>query len=373
MSPRNRFVMHRARLLALVGLVSLLPVAPSGHAQTPRALPDRISDSAFWTLQGDISEPDAYFRIEDNYTSNEIEIGQLFTLLRNGHISGGVYMGVGPEQNLTYIAAIRPKMAFIVDIRRQAAMQHLMFKALFEMSKDRAEFISQLFSKPRPAGLDSTTTIQKMWDAFYAVRTDSVLGNRTWTRIIERLTKTHGFTFTADESNKLKAVYDAFYYFGPAITTRGSNSGRGGSNTLVDLTGYSTDAMGVAQSFLSTEENYQYVKSLHERNLIVPVTGDFGGVKAVRAVGAWLKDHGGVVSAFYVSNVEQYLFQDGKANAFYENVGTLPIDSTSVFIRPYSMRRGSAGVTRSLCPIATFLQAVRAGHVYSNNEALACG
>src|SRR5204863_4479523 len=126
-------------------------------------------------LVNDISEPGGYFRIEDNYTSNEMEIGQLQTMLRDAHISGGVYMGVGPEQNFSYIAAIRPKMAFICDIRRQAVMQHLMFKAVFELAKDRADFIAILFSKPRPTGLDVATPIQQMWTAFSAVATDPTL------------------------------------------------------------------------------------------------------------------------------------------------------------------------------------------------------
>ena len=73
------------------------------------------------------------------------------------------------------------------------------------------------------------------------------------------------------------------------------------------------DASGQPQSFLSTDEHYRTVKTLHEKNLIVPLSGDFGGPKAIRAIGAYLKKQGGTVSAFYVSNVEQYLFQDGKA------------------------------------------------------------
>jgi hypothetical protein len=40
------------------------------------------------------------------------------------------------------------------------------------------------------------------------------------------------------------------------------------------------------------------------------------------------------VTAFYLSNVEQYLFNQGDdARNFFENVATLPIDSTSTFIR----------------------------------------
>ena len=147
---------HRRQWLAL-GWALLLSATTSlgaGAQATASRLPDRLSDADFWSLVDSVSEPGGYFRIADNFTSNEREIGQLFTMLREYGTRGGVYMGVGPEQNLTYISAIRPQMAFIIDIRRQAVMQHLMFKAIFEMAADRADFISLLFSKRRPPGLD---------------------------------------------------------------------------------------------------------------------------------------------------------------------------------------------------------------------------
>ena len=351
--------------------------APSPSAATAPALPvgastlpQRLSDADFWKLQADLSEPGGYFRIEDNYTSNEMEVAELFAMLRARKIAGDVYLGVGPEQNFSYIAAVRPQMAFIVDIRRQAAMQHLLFKAIFEMARDRAEFISLLFDKPRPAGLDSTTSIQAMWEAYRTVATDSALAAKNYQRIVDQLATTQHFQFTPDEMEKLRAVFDAFFYYGPSITTRGTASGRGGD--FASLTGFSYDNAGQPRSFLSTEENYRYVKMLHDRNLIVPITGDFGGPKALKAIGAYLKQHGGVVRAFYVSNVEQYLFGDAHDRAFYENVATLPVDSTSVFIRPYSMRRGGMGGVESLCPIAPFTAAALAGRVASNDAALAC-
>ncbi len=350
-------------------VVSTVPT-PTEQMRAAPGLPDRLSDKEFWQLQEDISEPGGYFRIEDNYTSNEMEIGQLFSMLRDRHVGGDVYLGVGPEQNFTYIAAIRPRMAFIVDIRRQAAMQHLMFKALFEMAPDRAEFVSLLFAKPRPAGLDSATPVEKMWDAYRPVSSDSALYTHTYGRIVDRLTRVHGFTFTPDEFEKLRAVYSAFYYFGPAIGTRGYTNGRGGD--FAALTGFSYDNAGKPQSFLSSEENYRYVKTLHERNLIVPISGDFGGPKALRAIAGYLSQHGATVRAFYVSNVEQYLFGDGKDRQFYANVSTFPVDSASVFIRPYSMRRGAGGQVQSVCPIKPFIVAAMAGRVMSNDAALAC-
>jgi hypothetical protein len=297
-------------LLAAVGLVlsacshgttvSAAPAPPPTPAQAPAAptdaMPERLNDKEYWALEQEISEPGGYFQIRDNFTSNEMEIGQLFTMLRNARVSGDVYMGVGPEQNFTYIAAIRPRMAFVVDIRRQAVMQHLMFKAMFEMAKDRADFISLLFAKPRPAGLDTSMSIPKLWEAYRTVASDSNLKNRNWPLVVDRLTKAHGFTFTPDEMDMLKLVFEAFYSYGPSIATRGYAAGRGGDFT--DLTGFSNDQSGQPKSFLSSEENYQYVKMLQEKNLIVPVSGDFGGPKALRAIAAYLTQHHGKLRAF---------------------------------------------------------------------------
>jgi hypothetical protein len=340
-------------------------------AQQAPALPARLSDAEFWTLVSEISEPGGYFRIVDNFTSNEREIGVIQTAIRQQGPHGGVYMGVGPEQNFSYIAAVRPAMAFIVDIRRQAVMQHLMAKAIFEMAPDRAEFIALQFAKPRPATVKAETPIQETWDAFRPVATDNALATKIYERIVERLTQTHKFTFTVEESALLDKVYQSFVYFGPGITTQSGGRGGGNALTFESLTGWTTDSTNQPQSFLSTDDNYQFVKAMHEKNLIVPVSGDFGGPKTIRAIGTYVTDRKSTVSAFYVSNVEQYLYQDGKARAFYENVATLPLNDKSVFIRAYSLRNGW-GIEGALCPVSLYLGAVKEGRMLSNNESLAC-
>jgi hypothetical protein len=364
------------RLLALALALSLTAVsiaaATSQASSATRELPARLGDQEFWKLSEELSEPGGTFR-SDNLLSNEIGFPAVIPDLIARTKPGGVYMGVGPEQNFHYIAAIKPKMVFITDIRRGNLWTQLMYKAIFEMSADRADFIALLFTKPRPANVDASGPIQAIWEAYWqVVSSDSATWARNHARIVDQLTKTHGFVFTADESMMLRDVYDAFYRFGPVITTRGV-AGRGGFGgngvTFAELTGYSPDAAN-PQSFLSTADNYAYVKALHEKNLIVPVSGDFGGPKAIRAIGAYLRERGGTVSAFYVSNVEQYLFQDGKQTAFYENVASLPVNEGSIFIRPYSMRRATA--TEPLCPIGSFLESVQKGVVTSNADALAC-
>jgi len=377
------FALAAAPAATVTPLAQAAPQAATQTAAPASSLPARLSDAAFWKLTTDISEPGGYFRITDNYTSNEGEVAQVATRIRERGIKGGVYLGVGPEQNFSYIAAVRPSMAFILDIRRQAAMQHLMFKAVFELASDRADFLSILFSKPRPSALTASSSIQDTWDAFTPIATNSALAEKNLARILDLLTMKREFAIGAEDAALLQAVYRDFTSYGPGISTRGG--GGGNALTFVDLTGYMLDEAGVVRSFMATEDDFQFVKGLHEKNLIVPVTGDFGGPKALRGLAAYIKGAGATVSAFYVSNVEQYLFMDGKNGAFYGSVGTLPLTETSVFIRPYSLRRGGRGfggggfappagtAAEPLCPIQGFLKAVADGRIFSNNDALTCG
>jgi hypothetical protein len=103
------------------------------------------------------------------------------------------------------------------------------------------------------------------------------------------------------------------------------------------------DGSGQNRSYLANEENFAFLKDLQARNLIIPVVGDFGGDKAIRAVGRYLKSVDGMVSAFYLSNVEQFLVQDGKWDTFCSSVMTLPLDETSFFIRSGRGRNGFGG------------------------------
>jgi len=134
-------------------------VVPRGAGAGPATdtLPSRISDADFWNLVGALSEPEGSFPF-DNFMSNETTFQSVIPMLHAKARSGGAYLGVGPEQNFTYIATLRPKIAFIIDIRRQNLVEHLMYKALFELSADRATFVSRLFSRQRPPGLGSGST-----------------------------------------------------------------------------------------------------------------------------------------------------------------------------------------------------------------------
>src|SRR4026209_940959 len=140
----------------------LLACSLVNHAAAP-PVPAQLTDEQFWQLSSESSEQDRYFR-SDNLLSNELNFQYVIPELLKTAQQGRVYMGVGPEQNFTYIAAIKPAMAFIVDIRRGNLDLHLMYKALFELSKDRAEFVGLLFSRPRPESLSATSSVKDIFD-----------------------------------------------------------------------------------------------------------------------------------------------------------------------------------------------------------------
>src|SRR5437016_542635 len=96
-----------ARTFVLVS--ALLANATIAHAQAASSIPSRLSDKELWQLNADFSEPNGYFR-SDNFLSNETGFQFVIPDLLRVIKPGGVYLGVGPEQNFTYIAALQPKI-----------------------------------------------------------------------------------------------------------------------------------------------------------------------------------------------------------------------------------------------------------------------
>ncbi len=324
------------------------------HLAAGGALPTRLRDAAFWTLITDFSEPSGTFR-SDNLLSNEARSQFVIPDLVAIAKPGGVYMGVGPEQNFTYIAATRPAIAFIVDIRRGNLDLHLLYKALFELSPDRADFVSRLFSRRRPAGLRGGSSAADIFEAYLKVDPSVELYDRNLKEVERHLASKHGFALTAGDRAGIEHVYHAFFEFGPSIQY-GSSDGLGSTYqpTYADLM-VATDINGRPRGYLASEAAYAAVRDLELRNLIVPIVGNFAGPKALRAVGAFLKERNRTVSVFYLSNVEQYLRLQRTWNTFCANVAALPLEETSTFVRAGHGGRQARGtaMTAELGAMAT--------------------
>src|SRR5215831_3494377 len=349
-SPRQARSWFRRRFpVAALLLAAILAANPaSSTIQLARSLPDSLSDREFWQLFTTSSEPGGSF-ISENFVSNEQMYQDVIPTLQRSLTPGGVYLGVGPEQNFTYIANLKPRMAVIFDIRRQNAMAHLMYKAFFELAPTRADFVSRLFSRPLARPLPDSATPATLFSAVMAVPMSDSAFDANRKAIIDRLTVTHGFELTPEDIQSITHVLASFFEAGPNINygyrSAAPNFMSAMYATFAQLQSL-TNADGVNMAFLANEENYRALRAMHRKNLIVPVVGDFAGPKAIRAVAEYLQQRHATVTTFYLSNVEQYLFRStGAAQRFYENVQALPIDSTSTFIRsvpPFGLALGSA-------------------------------
>jgi len=350
------------------------PQATPRRLDTP-AVPASLTSEQFWKLSVDMSEAAGFFRSE-NLVSNEHTYQYVIPALKKAVPQGGIYLGVAPDQNFTYMAAIRPRMAFILDIRRGNLLEHLMYKALFELSTDRADFVSRLFSKPRPAGLTEATTVYALFASYARVNTSEALYRRNLAAIKDHLIHARALPLSASDLQQLESIYFSFFWEGPAlrysspppVSTAGAFRGGGGGGRMTFFPSYEdlivqTDWDGTPRSYLATEDNFRFIKGLEQKNLIVPVVGNFAGPKALRSIGRYLRERLTPVSAFYVSNVEQYLYQDGIFDTFAKNVSVLPTDARSTFIRSVSSRFGydgpmtwSDGRATALYPIQQFVR-----------------
>jgi hypothetical protein len=329
---RSKSLIHA--ILALTLLVSACGPPPP----VKETLPERLTDKEFWDLITDFSEPGGYFR-SDNFLSNESGYQTIIPKLRQKLKPGGVYIGVGPEQNFTYVVALQPKIAFIVDIRRQNMLEHLFYKALMETSEDRAEFLSRLFAHPHRVELTANAAPEALFRAYESDRASSsfTFFEKNLKSVVDYLENHKGFNLSTEDESGIRNVAQAFFKSGPAL----SYTFIGGYGAYMSMPSYSelmteTDGDLRNWNFLANEDQFRMIQNMEKGNLIVPLVGDFAGPKAIRSVGRYIKDHGSTVRAFYTSNVEQYLFQDEKWQRFYDNVAFLPADSTSTFIR-YSL------------------------------------
>jgi len=319
--------MRDIRGLAIGGgaglLVALWLLLPPVAAQ-PESFAGRIAA---------LSEEPGYFDT-DNLISNErsyLHVAE--TLARAG--PGGAYVGVGPDQNFSYIAISRPDVAIIVDVRRDNLLLHLLFKALFQLASTRVEYLSLLTGRSPPSPLTgwadrSAAAVVSYVDRAPRLDADGVatLQSRLGTAI-----RGFGLALSDGDLATIRRFHGRFMSAGLALQF--NSTGRAPQwdyPTYRDLL-LETDLGGVERSYVASESAFQFVKALQARNLIIPVVGDVAGNKALGAVGEFLRARQTPLAVLYASNIEFYLFGDGRFGRFVANLNRLPYAESGVLVR----------------------------------------
>jgi hypothetical protein len=291
------------------------------------------ADTSFAGTVARLSEAPGYFD-SDNLISNETSYLHAVSHLRAGGVTGGAYIGVGPDQSFSYIAAIRPTVAFMIDIRRDNLLMHLMFKALFQRSSNRLEFLSRWTGRVVPpdvrlwddAPIDSIIArIDGLEIDPAAAETDSVLAT----------VRRYGVPLSLADTATIRRFHGEFIRNG--LDLRFTSTGRAPRfyyPTLRQLI-LERDLEGRQASYLANDADWRFVKNLEARDRVIPVVGNLAGSVAFPAIGREVAARGEHVSALYVSNVEMYIWRDGTFTTFASNAARLPRNEHSVIIRSF--------------------------------------
>lgn len=319
----------------------------------------------FPALVSQLSEGPGFFP-SDNLVSNETSYLHVIGTLRERGIKGGAYVGVGPEQGFSYIAEIRPEIAFIVDIRRDNLLLHLLLKAIFSSSANRLEYLCLLFGRPVPPDLHAWTD-RPLTDLLGWIDSTPVsrpLHERSHRALMAKVTS-FGVPLSTEDRATIRRFHDEFATTG--LELRYTNRGRSFRPWFPSIRDIylATDLTGAQVSYLATEDRWRIVRAMEREDLIIPVVGDLAGPKALREIGRYLTETGRTVSAFYLSNVESYLFRGGTFPAFVANVKALPTEPRSVLIRSWFGRGAGQPAapsghlsTQQVHTVARFLQHV---------------
>lgn len=324
-----RFVLPGLLLIMAALLAPRLEVFHASEGQ-------RFSLAEFQRLSSQLSEEPGFFAT-DNLISNETSYLHVLPQVEEIARPDQAYLGVGPDQNFTYISHTRPSIAFIIDIRRDNRLLHLYFKEIFKRSHNRWEYLSLLFGKPVPkdftlesdAGAAELVHRFQQWPSDFRFFEENF--DRLWTSI------STDFPLLVSEQQRPVLHRFASDFFRENLRLRYRSHGASARPYFPTYEELLTerDLHGKPGNFLNSEEDFAFVKDLQGRNRIIPVVGNFAGNKALKAVGNYLKKQGYTVSVFYLSNVEFYLFRNDVYGRFIDNIRELPIDENSIFIRSY--------------------------------------
>ncbi len=321
---------------------------------------------SFARLVIDLSDPETGPHA-DNLISNEDSFPRVGPDLARVAPPGSVYLGVGPDQNLTYIANTRPQFAFILDHRRRNLLVHLLHKALMTLAPDRVAYLSLLTARDPTRPLTPNSSAAEIVAAFGLAALDRA-------RLVKAIAD------VAATLRPLGVVADSEW--ADLATIQSKLAGPGLEARFLALKMYptfgqlilATSRANTPAHFLADESLYRVVRDLERVDRVIPLVGDLAGPTALPRLGDYLRRSRLNLGVIYVSDVESFLFQSGKFAAYVANLARLPWAEGAVIVRTSTREivsrervRGDSSTT-IIRPVARFIDEARAGRITSRDK-----
>ncbi len=199
---------------------------------------------------------------------------------------GGVWIGVGAEQNYTMAGWARPELLILLDFDQVVVDLHHVYRVAFAYSPDAERFLEFWHRRQRRR---SAALLRSALADRPRLRRRALAVFRRYRRAV---------------AVRLRGLRDAYRRAGQPV-------------------------------FLTDPEQYAHLRALVHTGRLHPLRGDLTARGSMRRLGRVLARHGRTVRALYLSNAEQY-FQ--YTPDFRRNVAALPVDEWSLLLRTRPVR-----------------------------------
>jgi hypothetical protein len=288
----------------------------------------------------ELSEKEGAF-FADTPLSNEDGYGAAIPWLeRSAGREPSVYLGVGPEQNLTFIARAKPELAFVVDLRRANLLLHVLYKSMFADSTTPSQWLLLCLGR-RPAPLVDEPSPEAWLVAIRAVAKDRTVHEALLERTLARMTGTWGMALEPGDAAALSRLLATFFERDLQLryeTTDHNDEFPSFSELLL-----AKDEQGHALHFLADPGAFAALKKFEAEDRLLPIVGNFAGEHALGAIGDTLRRLNRKLGVLYASNVEEYLLIDEQWGQWQSNVARLPRTSDALLLRSAMSHDGRAG------------------------------
>lgn len=322
----------------------------------------------FFELLKWLDEPPTGPSSADNLMTNEDSLASVMDQIRSESPPGTVFLGVGPDQNYTFIATARPIEAYLLDYRKKNQLLHLMHLALIAKSPNRIDYLENYWARRVKVGLisppndDHSKTTEKLLLLFRRSELDQQFLAQNIGDVMSELLNSQ--FLDANEIEEVGRIQKRLAGPGPEARFLALKM----YPTIASLISMKTRA-GKPGHWLAGDDYYQEVRELCFQQKIYPVVGDWSGQLCLKKLAAHLNSTEKKVGLVYISDVEFFLLRGNRFSHYIENLARLPLHDEVRIVRTstreieHPERIQGSSSTSIVRPLKQFIERARAGRV----------
>lgn len=345
--------------------------------------PDLLEREAFVELIRRLSDPPSGPASADNLMTNEDSIASVMDQAGREVPRDTVYLGVGPDQNFSLIAATRPDSAFILDFRKKNQLLHFLHRALLHVSNDQVEYLAHFwarsFIKCATAPINANRreiSAGELICGFKNTDFQKQLFENAQAKVSEQIRLLN--YVSADELTEIRRIHARLAGAGLQARFLALKMYPQMQSLVQALT-----RSGKPGHWLGSDQHFQTIRELQTKNRIIPIVADWADSpkntqsSAFQRLSDWLISNQKQVGCIYISDVEFFLMRTSIFDKYIENLGQLPIHEEARIIRTstreikHPERLSGQSSTTIVRPLRQFIDRASSGKIKTLDDLFA--